>query len=726
MNNDYTLFERYIEEGFKAIRCKGYIRRYNPQADYDTAKQAIDAGFTKEDFEGLKFEEAVEWVEREGWVGWLIPEGYIALDVEGAYKVQLVELICKTLGLNPLIHVTDRGKHYIFKLLENVPASSGTYTRCGLKVTYRVGGKNYLILAPINERYWEDLRPLSDAPDLPDAFMPYDPQDTDNVLRIVACLIGEAKRGGLLDGYEDIDAAFLAFMIDKNIPLETVKKIFQLIFLHEYDDQRTQYMYEHTKERMQAGEEVRGGGSFIQKIRDAGLTEIETLMKKLTAFDDHTTSSNNNRFYPKRLADELMSEFSFMYTGEHLYIYQDGAYRQGGEEFIRKQCRERLKYQAKTHKINEVIDHIVDLNRVDTDAINKQGTALINLLNGMLLWETGELLPHEPHYLSMIQIPITHDPGATCPEIDRFIETTLPSDCIDIVEEMSGYCLVPDVRFEKAFLFIGIGANGKSTFLNLLRAALGDSNVSTIPLQEIFDNRFKRAGLFGRLANIFTDIGSRALLDSSYFKAIVSGDSIDAEHKHKKPFHFKPHAKLLFSANEIPKSSDRTFAFYRRWVIIPFPFTFTGKKADRSLFEKLIAPSELSGLLNRALKGLRRLYENEGFSETESVRKALNTYKEENDSILAFVNSDCVRGYDYTVVKQKLYSAYEKFCEEQGLTSIGKNRFYKGIRGIEGVEEVRVHNTRLIAGIALIDDTDTGLNSSKPEDPPVASKLAQN
>lgn len=148
MNNDHTLFKKYISERFKGIRCKGYLSRYNPEGDYNTAKHAIDAGFTEEGFRGLTFEEAAGWAEKGGWVGWLIPEGYVAIDVEGNYKIQLVELIDKTLGLRPLIHVSDKGKHYIFKLCENLPGSSKAFTKCGIEVTLRVGKKKLLNLIP--------------------------------------------------------------------------------------------------------------------------------------------------------------------------------------------------------------------------------------------------------------------------------------------------------------------------------------------------------------------------------------------------------------------------------------------------------------------------------------------------------------------------------------------------------------------------------------------------
>ena len=110
--------------------------------------------------------------------------------------------------------------------------------------------------------------------------------------------------------------------------------------------------------------------------------------------------------------------------------------------------------------------------------------------------------------------------------------------------------------------------------IRLLQTLLGEDNVSNVPIQELDENRFKRAEMFGKLGNFFADLSASTIKNSSYFKMAVAGDKIDAERKHRDPFFFKPFATLVFSANSIPASYDRTHAFYRRWEIIPFPNRF--------------------------------------------------------------------------------------------------------------------------------------------------------
>jgi hypothetical protein len=152
------IFKWYVEQGFRAIRCKGYHSKYNKEKDYKTAKEPIDGRFTDNDFKGIPVEDAEKWCHDGGWMGWLIPKGYIAIDVEGDYKVSLVEDICQILGLKPLVHVTKNGKHFLFKSEDDLSGASSIFTACGLEVTYRVGGKNYLILAPVDGRRWENVK----------------------------------------------------------------------------------------------------------------------------------------------------------------------------------------------------------------------------------------------------------------------------------------------------------------------------------------------------------------------------------------------------------------------------------------------------------------------------------------------------------------------------------------------------------------------------------------
>lgn len=402
-------------------------------------------------------------------------------------------------------------------------------------------------------------------------------------------------------------------------------------------------------------------------------------------------------FIPSRLAKELMNEFTFLHTGGQLYIYEDGVYRATGEDFMKRICRKRLGEEARINRVREVMAHVRDMTGNEDKSLDIN---LINVQNGLLDWRTGELLDHDKGHMSIIRIPVAYDPAATCEEIHKFWASTLEPDCVDIVEELFGYALIPDTRFHKAFMLVGEGSNGKSTVLSLLEASVGSENVCKVPIQELCEHRFKRADLFGKLLNVFADLDYKSLRSTTYFKTVVSGDPIDAERKNRDPFSFRPFSRLVFATNEIPRSKDRSYAYYRRWCIIPFPNQFTGSAADKDLLAKITQPSELSGLLNRALNGLRRLFDNGDFSESETVQKAVRDYIKANDTVAAFIDDMCDVTPDGEIERGKLYQAYLQYCESEGYRPESRKVCYLRVRTAGG-DDRRVQNRRLFVGITF-------------------------
>jgi len=402
-----------------------------------------------------------------------------------------------------------------------------------------------------------------------------------------------------------------------------------------------------------------------------------------------------DKFLPKMLADEMIGENNFIYTGELLHTYQDGVYMPNGEAFAKRRCREKLNYEANIRFVEEVLAHISDMTSTETDKLNTFKN-LINLENGMYDWRLGKLLEHSPDYLSTLRIPVTYDQQADCLEVDKFFKTTLPADCIGLIEEWLGYVLTPDTDFQRALVLTGSGSNGKSVCLRLIEAMVGSANTSKIPLQELERHKFKRACLFGMLVNVFADLDATDLESSSYFKTIVVGDPIDAERKFKEPFSFRPFSRLIYSANSIPRSPDTSVGFYRRLTIIKFPYQFLDNP-DRHLIDKLTTPGELSGLLNRALAGLVRLHARNGFSEIETTEKSLAEYKRWNDPVAAFLQDKCdLNDIAGRIERGQLYNIYLKYCKIEGFNPESKIAFFRKIRSTPGVGEVEGDNGQYI------------------------------
>ena len=222
-----------------------------------------------------------------------------------------------------------------------------------------------------------------------------------------------------------------------------------------------------------------------------------------------------------------------------------------------------------------------------------------------------------------------------------------------------------------------IGSNGKGVVLSIIEALLGNSNCSHRSLQDLDTNRFAIADLYGKYANTFGDLKSTKLSETGNFKVMAAGDSVTGEHKFCQPFTFRNHAKMIFSANLIPESEDKTDAFYRRWVIIPFDKRFIDGKEDAELTQKLTTTEELSGLLNLALGGLKQLIASGGFHD-KTIEQVKQEYEENTSDVNAFLIQECIvdtQNSEYRTLTTDFYGAYVKFCKSRHVIPFEMNVF---------------------------------------------------
>lgn len=379
-------------------------------------------------------------------------------------------------------------------------------------------------------------------------------------------------------------------------------------------------------------------------------------------------------FKPKLVADELPQQGRyFLHTSGLLYEYQGGVYREN-EKGIKSDIQDILWDQSTDAHVQNVVKHISTgcfVSEKDMAASDK-----INCLNGVLDTETLELQPHSPYTRSLIQINAAWDEKSECPTIENFLRQVLSSDCQDLIREIVGYTLMPSNEYEKAILMIGAGGNGKSTFLNLIRALLGDTNYVSKSLKSLEENRFAVADLFGKLANICSDMPTSRLEDTSIFKQITSTDAVTGERKFKGSFHFENFATNFLGCNELPPTSDRTHSFYRRWVVLPFNYEIPEDQRDTKLGKKLKTPTELSGLLRLAVEGQRRLRKKGAFSCSETVAEALQAYQLDNNSMLRFVSEEVdISDSGAVSTRQGVYETYRAYCESQGVKPFSQIKF---------------------------------------------------
>jgi putative DNA primase/helicase len=359
-----------------------------------------------------------------------------------------------------------------------------------------------------------------------------------------------------------------------------------------------------------------------------------------------------------------------------LMLYKEGIYVPG-EHIVIAWIERAFRHHGRTANsgfVREVVEGVKRRTFVDPARFNRRGVAC--LLNGILDLQTFELRPHTPAEHFTVKLPVAFDPHAECPVFNQFLtEVLLDQPDRDAVQRLFGYVLERGNRFQRAFMLVGEGNNGKSTLLGVLEGLLGRDGYCSETLQTLSENRFAPASLWSKYANICADIPARAIQHTGVFKMLTGGDPVRAEKKFRDAFTFFNDAKLIFSANELPQVDDRTIAFWRRWVLIPFPVDFTGRE-DRDLPAKL--QLELSGILNWALDGLRKVRES-GFPGADGTIALKEEWKRRSDSVYYFGTTSMVKDPTAWMETAALYGAYVEFCEERDATIRSQDAFSKSL-----------------------------------------------
>jgi len=292
-----TILEKYY--GFKILKCKGFHKNYNPDKNYRKAKEPVEKWKETQPFNDKKQQEIEEWLNENGWIGLVIPEGYIALDIEDI-EYQFFRMLLNKYPFNILIHKSNYGGHFIFKLDKNsqITNKQNVMTKIGISISsYKKGEEGYIVVEPSNGRKWEIWKELPNWNEIdyfPEDFLsPIDWNKYEDVRNAIAWRLHWHYKLDTFQGYEDIDTSFMGYLIEHGLNKEEIFQIFKLIYQEEFDEKQTEYMYERALKRNL----LRKSGSFVLKIKEI---DDQELLKLLTRFEDlvlrrHITDDDTDR-----------------------------------------------------------------------------------------------------------------------------------------------------------------------------------------------------------------------------------------------------------------------------------------------------------------------------------------------------------------------------------------------------------------------------------------------
>lgn len=566
--------------------------------------------------------------------GGVLANDTILIDIDDAEQSEILMNIVEDLQLDCKVLCTSRGKHFLFKNHSITRNRTHVQLAVGLTADIKVGSKLSYEVIKINgeERFCEwDIEEGGKYQEVPKWLFPV--KATADFVDMDA---GDGRNQALFNYILTLTAN--DFTVDET--RECIRILNKFVLKESLSDEELEVI-----------------------LRDEAFQKPVFFMGSTFLFDKFAVYMKNTAHIVK--------------INGQLHIYKDGIYTNGYKE-IESDMIQHIPNLKKMQR-REVLDYM----ELIVEEKQPSEANLIAFNNGVYDIMTGELIPFSTDIVITNKIPWDYDPDAYSELADNTLNRLSCGDAAirALLEECIGYCFYRRNELGKAFILTGDKSNGKSTFLDCVKAILGDRNISALDLKELGD-RFNTSMMFGKLANIGDDIGDDFLQGSqvSIFKKIVTGNRIKAERKGQDPFEFNPFIKLLFSANDIPRMKDKTGAVLRRLVIIPFNATFGKSDPDYDPFikYKLIQKESIEYLIRLGIEGLKRVIINDEFTKSEKVQGQLDEYEEENNPIIAFIADSGVDMIENEPTAD-VYKRYQVFCAENSMQPMSNIVFSKQI-----------------------------------------------
>lgn len=314
---------------------------------------------------------------------------------------------------------------------------------------------------------------------------------------------------------------------------------------------------------------------------------------------------------------------------------------------------------------------------ISSDDLNKDNM-LLGVSNGTINLSTGELRTPNPKDLITKKSEVTYDPSAKCPEWLKFLDTTFSGekDLIRYIKRAVGYSLTGLTSEQCLFFLYGTGANGKSTFIQVLTVLLGDYSSNTQPDTFMVKNGGGISNDVARLAGkrlvVTTELEDGKRFAESLIKSLTGGDTITSRFMYGEYFEFNPEFKIWMAGNHKPVIRGNDDGIWRRIKLIPFSNTVAKEDRDSHLQDKL--SNELSGIFNWALEGCLE-WQDSGLGGCSSINDATTEYRTEMDQIQEWIDECCNLQPNASTQATVLYKNYKEWSEDYCGYSMTQKKF---------------------------------------------------
>lgn len=567
------------------------------------------------DFKDGKNLVVLDWARKFNEYAGVLAEDIMVVDVDELESSDTVFRILDDEGIETQVIETPRGKHFMFKNTEIKTNHTHITTAIGITVDIKLGSRNSYHVLKAGGMKRKVLRKVDELPELPKWLLPV----KSNV---------DFMGMGEGDGRNQVLFNYILTLQSAGFTKAEIIKTIEII------------------------------NKYILKV-PLEQRELDTILRD-EAFKKKSFITKQG-FQHQDFARYLAREENIVWINNVLHIYKDGIYsdrQRDIEIFMIKHIPELTQ-----SKRREVLTYL----ELCAEHVEMSPPNFIALGNGIYDLETDQLREYGPDIIIKNRVPV----GFQADAYDQTVDATLNKICCQdaelrmLLEEAVGYILLRRNELGKFFVLTGSGSNGKSTFIDMLKFFLKPENYSSLALKEVHQ-RFKTAEVFGKLANLGDDISNVYIEETDVLKKLVTGETVTAERKGKDPFQFESYAKLLFSANDMPRINDLTDGLKRRLVIIPFNAKFSDVDTDFDPFisDKLKSDSAMRYLLRIGLEGLKRVLAANKFTKPDVVKRELVQYEVINNPVLAFIEE----GHKIeNELSKDVYLRYNAWCHQYGL-----------------------------------------------------------
>lgn len=336
-----------------------------------------------------------------------------------------------------------------------------------------------------------------------------------------------------------------------------------------------------------------------------------------------------------------------------------------------------------------------------------QQSDLIGCGNGVISLPLGVLIDPDHNKYVTKSISASLDPTAGCPNWEKFVDEIMGgnSELVLFLQRLAGYALHGGNPEQVMAILHGGGANGKSVFINTLKDIIGDYGKKIEPSTLTVSRHGSSGGgaredlvrLFRCRLGVTTETADGDQLDESFVKAVSGGEEIACRAPHaKRSIEYKPEYLMMLATNHVPIIRGTDDGIWRRIILVPFEVSFKGRE-DRGLPQRL--KSEHNGILNWLLDGYAAWNEH-GLMPPESVLKATQSYKTDQDTLKEWMSDCCQVGRDFSCPSADLYNSYRLWATDNGIGALSKPRFTRQLKD-RGIDKNQNGYKKPYIGIAL-------------------------